>query len=162
MEGDRPNQEATYRAIGRFMFEFSQLEYALRYYTGAVAGLKEDDFTAVMSHDVAHLCTVATQVLGQRCDEKQRQELSTIIKEVRRLNDIRVRVAHGLWVPFQDGGTVHQVSRHTLKTQMRVDQANELDREASSTNDARAALEQFVWEEVWELRDELAIRKKAD
>ena len=33
-EADRGAFEKTYRAIGRFIFEFSQVEYTLRYYLG--------------------------------------------------------------------------------------------------------------------------------
>jgi hypothetical protein len=50
----------TYRAIGRFIFEFSQVEYTIRHNLGQQIGLDEKYFTAVIeSYDVGLLCTVA-------------------------------------------------------------------------------------------------------
>jgi hypothetical protein len=34
--------ERTYRAIGRFVFEFSQVEYTIRHYLASEIGLKEE------------------------------------------------------------------------------------------------------------------------
>lgn len=145
MADDISSEEATYRAIGRFMFEFSQLEYAIRQYTALELGLKEEMSNVVMSHDVALLCTVASQVLAQRGNEKHKDELREIIKEVHALNMTRVKVAHGLWVPFMDGGTVHQQSRSSLKTKITAEQAHELEAEADRTNLVRDKFERWWW-----------------
>jgi hypothetical protein len=139
------DEEATYRAIGRFMFEFSQLEYAIRYYTALELGVKEEMAHVVMSHDVALLCTVATEVPTQKSDEKHKQELRDIIKQVRKINETRVKVAHGLWVPFTDGGTVHHQSRSPLKTTISAEQAKELELGADQTNHIRDRLEKWWW-----------------
>ena len=57
--------EKTYRAIGRFIFEFSQAEYTIREYLAQEVRLKDEYFSAVVeSYDVAMLCTVATAVSG--------------------------------------------------------------------------------------------------
>ena len=57
----RVDAEKTYRAIGRFVFEFSQVEYTIRHYLASEIDLKEEYFTAVMeSYDVALLCAVAS------------------------------------------------------------------------------------------------------
>jgi hypothetical protein len=46
--------EKTYRAIGRFIFEFSQAEYTIRHYLAQEIGLDEEHFSAVVeSYDVA-------------------------------------------------------------------------------------------------------------
>jgi hypothetical protein len=58
--------ESTYHAIGHFMFEFSQLEYAIKHYVAEAVGIQEMHYHAVMSHDFALLCTVATEVLSQK------------------------------------------------------------------------------------------------
>jgi len=139
---------ATYHAIGRFMFEFSQMEYAIRYYVAAEAGIKDEHFSAIMTHDFALLCTIATDVLSQSFkEEDQRRQLKDIIKECRKLNDERVVVAHGLWVPFREGGAVHHVSRSSLKTNMSVDQAKHLEKQANHANHLRAMLEELMWED---------------
>jgi hypothetical protein len=38
--------EKTYRAIGRFMYEFSQAEYTLRHAVGEELGIKDEYFSA--------------------------------------------------------------------------------------------------------------------
>jgi hypothetical protein len=140
--------EATYHAIGRFMFEFSQMEYAIRHYVGAEAGIKDEHFNAIMTHDFAILCTVAADILSQSFkEEDQRRRLKDIIKECRKLNAERVIVAHGLWVPFRHGGTVHHVSRSSLKTNMSVDQAKHLEKQADQANHLRGMLEELMWED---------------
>jgi hypothetical protein len=54
-----------FSAIGRFIFEFSQLEYTLKHYIAEAIGLKEQHFNSIMSHDFARLCGVAQTVLLQ-------------------------------------------------------------------------------------------------
>ncbi len=49
--------EETYHAIGRFIFEFSQLEFCLRFHTGTEAGVESQHFNAIMTQDFALLCT---------------------------------------------------------------------------------------------------------
>jgi hypothetical protein len=51
------------------------------------------------------------------------------------------QVAHGLWVPFKDGGTVHHVQRGNLKSRMAADQAAELEKSADEACNLRAQLE---------------------
>jgi hypothetical protein len=139
--------EETYLAIGRFMFEFSQLEMSLRHNIALEAGVKDRYFDAVMTHDFALLCTIAQELLGQSWDsEEQSARLVRIIKECRKLNDVRVRVAHGLWVPFRGGGTVHHVSRASLKSKMSSDQAQELEEKAQAINSLRADFEALMRE----------------
>jgi hypothetical protein len=140
--------EGTYSAIGHFMFEFSQLEMALRHFTALEAGVKDRYFNAVMTHDFSLLCTMAQELLGKswKSDEKQKR-FAEIIKECRKMNDARVRVAHGLWVPFMGGGTVHHVSRSSLKPQMSADQAYELEERAKATNQFRFEFETLMHEQ---------------
>jgi hypothetical protein len=63
---DQIAAEKTYRAIGRFIFEFSQAEYTIRHYLAEEIGLAEEHFVAVVeSYDVSVLCTVAKEVFGK-------------------------------------------------------------------------------------------------
>jgi len=125
------------------MFEFSQLEFSIKYAVSEAAGIKDKHFDAIMVYDFALLCTIAVQVLGEPWDEAKKQELNRIIAKCRSLNDERVRVAHGLWVPFRDGGVVHHVPR-SLKAVRLVGQASHLEKQASETNDCRAKFERLV------------------
>jgi hypothetical protein len=142
----RHESEETYLAIGRFIYEFSQLEHTLRVFTGTEAGIEEEHFNAVMTHDFSLLCTVAQEVIGKGFTEDKRRRLADIIKEFRKLNDIRVRVAHGLWVPFQGGGTVHHLSRSTLKVKMSAGQAAELEKAADSASHFGQMFDDLMWE----------------
>jgi hypothetical protein len=144
----KSDPEAMYHAIGRFIFEFSQLDYAIRHYVGEEAGIKEEQFSAIMTHDFALLCTVATEILSQSFrEEDQKRRLRDIIRECRKINDERVRVVHGLWVPFMEGGTVHHVSRSSLRVSMSVDQAKHLEHQADLANHLRGMLEELMWED---------------
>ncbi len=139
----QPNAERTYRAIGRFVFEFSQVEYKIRHYLASELGLKDEYFTAVMeSYDVALLCAVAKQVLIKSCGEDESARIRKLLDELYVLNAERVRVAHGLWVPHREGGTVHRVSRSNIKPAWFANQAEALKKKADEANALRARLEQ--------------------
>jgi hypothetical protein len=137
--------EETYLAIGHFIFEFSQLEFALRHFIGEVSGIREEFAEAVISHDFAMLCSIAGTVLTDKRDAAVQTALAGILSDCRRLNDVRVRVAHGLWVPFRGGGTVHHLSRQTLKRVMNADQAHQLEKYAVETNNLRGKLEKLMY-----------------
>jgi hypothetical protein len=128
--------EETYLAIGHFIFEFSQLEYALRVFVSVESGVKEEFAEAVVSHDFAMLASIASKVLVTG-DAATQKEWSAALSDCRRLNEVRVRVAHGLWTPFKGGGTVSHLSRQNLMRTMSADQANELEKHAVETNELR-------------------------
>ena len=133
--------EKTYRAIGRFIFEFSQVEYTIRHYLAEEIGLKEEHFTPVVeSYDAAMLCTVAKEVFAKRRPVEFAARIKKGIDHFLRLNDDRKRVAHGLWVPFKEGGTVHYVPR-SLKAGRLQNQAEVLEKRADELIALRAELE---------------------
>jgi hypothetical protein len=57
------SEDRFFSAIGRFIFEFSQLEYTLKHHVAEEINLREEHFNAIMTHDFALLCTVAETVL---------------------------------------------------------------------------------------------------
>ena len=118
-KADHVAAEKTYRAIGRFIFQFSQAEYTIRHYLAEEISLAEEHFVAVVeSYDVALLCTVAKEVFGKSRANTNAAAIMELINNFRSLTDNRNRVAHGLWVPFKDAGTVHHVPRTNLKSRM--------------------------------------------
>jgi len=142
MNETAPNaEEKVYRAIGRFIFEFSQVEYTIRHYLTEEIGIKEEHFTPVVeSFDVATLCNVANKIFAMR---RPGQFAARIEKGIHRffdLNNVRNRVAHGLWVPFRDGGTVHHVPRKLNAVRLQ-NQAGELEKRADELNALRVELE---------------------
>jgi len=142
MDNSKQETDETCRAIGRFIYEFSQTEYTIRHYLALEIKLDEQHFDAIVgSYDVALLCTVATKVFHDTRDKENAEQIEKIIKEFRRLNDERNRVAHGLWVPFKDGGTIHHVARSSLTSKAHSAQAVALEKLAGQANDIRAKLE---------------------
>lgn len=145
---DRASAEKTYRAIGRFIFEFSQVEYTIRYYLAEEIGLNEEHFSAVVeSYDVGLLCTVATEVY-KKSRKKNSKRITDLINKFRDLSQKRNQVAHGLWVPFKDGGTVHHVPRGALKPSIKQNQADELEKLADEAAKLGSKLTNAFWSSV--------------
>jgi hypothetical protein len=97
-DDDQAAAEKTYRAVGRFIFEFSQAEYTIRHYLAQEIGLDEEHFSALVeSYDVALLCTVAKEVFNKSRANTNAAGIKDLINNFRALNDNRNRVVHGLW-----------------------------------------------------------------
>jgi hypothetical protein len=145
-DADRVAAEKTYRAIGRFIFEFSQAEYTIRYHLAEEIGLAGEHFVAVVeSYDVAVLCTVAIEVFGTSRANGNAAAIKGLINDFRDLIQHRNRVAHGLWMPFKEGGTVRHVPRN-LNPRMNANQAAALEKLADEACSLRAELERaFSW-----------------
>jgi hypothetical protein len=124
--------EKTYRAIGRFIYEFSQVEYSLRHAVADQLNIKDEHFNAVTAtFDVAVLCNLAAVLFDDRAEMKK------LINRFRELNNHRQRVAHGLWIPFLEGGSVHYTARSSLKGTSHKQQAEALVRLADDANNLR-------------------------
>jgi hypothetical protein len=105
-------------------------------------GLKDEHFSAVAeSYDVATFITVAKEVFKKARDKENGAEIERLLNQFHQLNDVRKRVAHGLWVPFMRGGSVRYVSRNKLSPSDFTDQAKELERRAHILGALRAELE---------------------
>jgi hypothetical protein len=131
MDDPRVSAEQTDRAIGRFIFEFSQAEYTIRYYLSDEIKLEKEFFAAIIqSYDVGTLCNVAKQTTKISMDEVRAVKVEKLINQFLKLNEERTRVAHGLWVPYFKGGMVQHVSRTSLQPKMHSDQAELLEKHA--------------------------------
>jgi hypothetical protein len=138
---DQASAEQTYRAIGRFVFEFSQVEYTIRHYLAEEIGLDEEHFSAIVeSYDAGLLCTVAIEVFRKSRAQNNAVRIENLINDFRELIKNRNRVAHGLWVPFREGGTVHYVPRGSLKSKTSANQADSLEKLADQACRLRADL----------------------
>jgi hypothetical protein len=133
--------EKTYRAIGRFVFEFSQTEYTIRHFLGEEVNLAKQYFFAVIqSYDVGLLCNVTKQVIKISMDASRAAEIEKLINQFLKLNEERTRVAHGVWVPYFQGGMVQHVSRSSLQPKMHSGQAELLERHADQLSLIRGQL----------------------
>jgi hypothetical protein len=137
--------ERTYRAIGRFMFEFSQTEYTLRSALGEEV-LKDSKrhFAVVEVLDAVTLCNVAKQVFRASRADEAASRIETEINRFLALNQERVRVAHGLWIPYFKGGMVRHVSRSSLKAVVHPGQAEALEKLGVEAGEIRTRLHAAV------------------
>jgi hypothetical protein len=120
----------TFHAIGRFIFEFSQLEFSIRAVLAGALNLPDGYFDAVTGpYDFRMLCAVTSKV-RQLKNPEQREEIADTYKECLALNDKRVQIAHGLWTEgMGEDWTVRHWSRQTLDSKhypYSVDQLHEL------------------------------------
>lgn len=106
-------------------------------------------FNAIMTHDFATLCTGAIEVFRHSCsDKKERFErMERLLNRARTLGNERNTVAHGLWLPFQEGGKVIHVPR-SLKAKISIEQAKGLEDKADQANALRAEIE-AIGLEIW-------------
>jgi hypothetical protein len=133
--------EKTYRAIGRFIYEFSQLEYEIRVRVSDEIGLPDWHFNEIMVHDFTMLCNAALKVFefAYNTEKHRWVEMEPLLKKALGLGVIRNSVAHGLWVPSMEGGKVIHVSR-SLKPNISVEQADALEKKADEANAVRAGI----------------------
>jgi len=75
-----------------------------------------------MTHDFSLLCTVAQRVFATCLSKDSLLKLEALISRLRKLNEERVRIVHGLWVVTIEGGKLHHVSRNKLHEQMHFDE----------------------------------------
>lgn len=104
-----------FQYIGQFIFAFSQLEYSIKVRLAVALRLTEEQLDVVISpYDFAMLCTVTQNILIQIKPSKD-GELQKLFNKCRKLNEERVKVAHGLWTPGPNGPMARHVSRAKLK-----------------------------------------------
>jgi hypothetical protein len=110
------NRTLTFHAIGKFIVEFSQLEFTIRFALGAYLGLPDAYFDAVTGpYDFRMLCAVTSKVTILKHPERK-AEVETLYKECYALNDKRNHVAHGLWTDGIDEFSVRVFNRSRLDT----------------------------------------------
>jgi hypothetical protein len=98
-----------------------------------------NNFNAVATAlDVALLCNVTKKVFK---DAPAADLIEKAIKEFLAINEVRTRVAHGLWVPFMDGGTVQHVHRTSRELHLDTGQADKLEKHSDRLSSLRRELE---------------------
>ena len=101
--------------LGRFLFEFSQLEFTIRFVLANRLGLSEAHFDIVTSpYDFNTLCNVTCKVSCIKYPE-EKKELAKLFNACRELNNTRVIVAHGMWTDDADGLSARHVARGSLE-----------------------------------------------
>lgn len=104
-----------HRAIGRFLAEFSQLDFTIRFVLAKRLEIAEEYFDIVTSpYDFAMLCNVTREVIAKQIPEKAK-DVEKIFNECHKLNEDRVRVAHGMWSLGEEGLVARHVQRRSLE-----------------------------------------------
>lgn len=91
----------TQAAIGKFIIQFSQLEYIIKHLLGSALDLADPQFDIITSsYDFVKLCKVTEAYLLSLpdCDERLAEHAKATFKRCFKLNDDRVRIAHGTWL----------------------------------------------------------------
>jgi hypothetical protein len=145
------SEDKFYSSIGRFIFEFSQLEYTIRYRLAEHIGLKDEFFDTFMSHDFSMLCNIAERVLlgvlasaeidpeldplakgsppailqkKKESPDKcatREREVKELITDCRNLGSERNRIVHGLWYIAEQHGVLYHTPRHKLVSALHYD-----------------------------------------
>lgn len=135
-----------FSAIGRFIFEFSQLEYTLKHHVAEQVNINDEHFTAVMTHDFAVLCTIAESVLVRPgMAEDQTIRLKELIKKCHSLNGDRVRIVHGLWFVGGEEGRLFRAPRGRVETKVYYEKADEVANLADLANSLRNELPNILY-----------------
>jgi hypothetical protein len=114
--------------IGRFLFEFSQLEFTIRVALANLLALNDNSFEIVTSpYNFAALCNVTCKMSCLKSPQRK-DEFEKIYNACQTLNNTRVIVAHGMWVDDMDGLFARHVSRKSLEAKFHSFKNGELER----------------------------------
>jgi hypothetical protein len=125
-DGDKSD---LYHEIGRFVFEYSKLEFALRRHFRRKVGYKLE-FDDVMStgFDFAKLCNALLALSATEAGGNSDPTLKGLIDECHRINAVRVAVVHGTWFSTRAEDRVVHVSRSSMRRQTLFRKAGDLDK----------------------------------
>src|SRR5882724_6510169 len=82
--------EKTCRAIGHFIFQFSQTEYSIREFLAREIKLDQKFYPAILqSYDVGALCNVTKEILKLTRTPEKAEEVAVLINRFYKLNGDR-------------------------------------------------------------------------
>jgi hypothetical protein len=138
------NKDAIYREIGRFIFNFSQLEFLIRHSLAAAIDIRHPLFDALISPiDFALLCRVTPVVLIEKLDPKEsaKYRIKELFNGCSKINDRRNQIAHGTWSwgeGTEDSVNLRHVSRQSLKDNYYFEHVDEIRAAADEVERLRA------------------------
>ncbi len=137
-DGDKSD---LFRQIGRFVFEYSQLEFDLRRHFRRKIGFALQ-FGDVMltGFDFARLCNAIKKVSAIEEGGQADPVLVKHLTACKAINDVRVAVVHGRWESSLGGDSVLQVSRQNMKRRRLLEKEGELDRRSDEIIKLRASI----------------------
>jgi hypothetical protein len=104
-----------FRAIGEFIYSFSQMEITMRLRLADALQLREGLFEVVVgSYDFATLCNVLREVLMRTRIDLDSGIIAKLFKRCPALNQqVRVVIAHATW--YSEGGGASHFSKNTFE-----------------------------------------------
>jgi hypothetical protein len=134
------------RKIGRFIFEFSQLEYTIRHHVGDKAGMGDQVADMVTANiDFARLCSTMLALSAQEADGRPEPTIEKLINECRQINEIRTRVVHGLWVAGTTNDRLIHTSRDKMTSKIFFDKPGDLDKHSERMSKLRSEITHAVY-----------------
>src|SRR6266446_2639136 len=133
--------EEFYRAIGEFIFRFSQLEYLIKSALASYLKLRDDQFDVIVGpYDFAMLCTVAEKTIKLDFDAEYHPALKSFFNKCRKLNqEVRLVVAHSSWTT----GGARYASRQSLEAKMHFEKPENIVKAAAEAVDLMDEFRQF-------------------
>lgn len=114
-DGDK---SALFQEIGRFIFEYSRLERALRRHFRRKVGYKLDfDNIVSAGFDFSKLCKALLALTTEENGGVPDPVLQPLISKCLTINDVRIAVVHGSWFSTMAEDRVVHVSRNSMKPQ---------------------------------------------
>jgi hypothetical protein len=139
-------QDRVYREIGRFIFEFSQLEYTLRYYVADMARVDDQYFDIMTSaFDFAKLCSALVALSAKEKGGRPDPVLKDLVAACHEINTVRIRVLHGLWVVGSGNDRAIHTSRNSMKGEVYFDTPGDLDDQSNRRNKLRSDIEKAIY-----------------
>lgn len=142
-DGDKSD---LFHEIGRFIFEYSKLEFTLRRHFRRRVGYKIE-FDDVMSTglDFAKLCNGLLALSAREAGGKPDPVLKKLIDECHRINAVRVAVVHGTWFSTLAEDRVVHVSRTSMQKQTMFRNAGDLDKHSDAMIKLRDAISVAIY-----------------
>ncbi len=147
IEAEGEKRRLLHLALGRFVFEFSQLEFMIRHALAAALDLRDDQFYVITStYDFAALCNVTkayfTRFCG--CSDEEGQQIEGLLNACLTINQKRVRIAHGTWfIDEEESGATH-VSRNSLEPRVYYSRPDEIDADTDEVMRLKTGIMRFL------------------
>lgn len=114
----KKNDPDLFQAIGTFVYQFSQFEASLRY-TLAELTIRRHSDVIMAALDFAILCRALSEVISrsEKCSPNAKEKMRSALGLALKVNDERVKIAHGTWTIDDKEGLLESLSRQSLKRQ---------------------------------------------
>jgi len=148
VEKQKAELESLWRAIGHFVFEFSQLEHVIR--SSLADALQIDDneqfYIVLPSIDFAQLCNVTKAIYLRtiKMGAEDQKRIEKILSQCLRINDERVSIVHGTWFKSDDGGGALHVKRTTRQRDIKYKDIEDIESLTKQVEELKKDLAVFI------------------